>query len=121
MAGHLVVNLRSEIRKAVAGALVELAMHIQCVVDQLLAFHLVELPLMLDLPLNRLRRIPVGLVRHCYRHFNHNIRRTGGLLHEALPSRTDGTSLLRQVDYRIAHHVVKQQPQQQYGNDPAQC
>lgn len=81
---NLIVDFRYQVREPLARILIELAMHIQCVVDQLPGLHLVKLALVLNLTLYLLGRIPIGLVGNRYRHFNQDIRGTGRLLNKAL-------------------------------------
>ena len=109
-AGNLVIDFGDKITEPISRILVEFALYVKRIVDQLLTFHLVKLALMLNLARYRLRSIPVILIRDGNRDFDHNILRAITLLHEMLPLRTHDISFLRQIDYGIAHHVIKQQP-----------
>ncbi len=115
LTGNLIIDLGNQVGKPVTGGLVQLAMHVHGVIEQLLAFHLVKPAFMPDLTFHGFGRFPVGLIRNRHRHFDHNIRRAGRLLDQIRIHCTDLMPLLQQVDYRIAHHIIEQKPKQHYG------
>lgn len=99
LTGNLIIDLRNKVAKPVARMLVELAMHVHCIIQQLLALHLVKMAFVLNLTFRSFRRTPVGLVRNTYRDFNHNIRRASRLFDQVLVGATNLIASLRQIDY----------------------
>ena len=113
--GDLIVNFGNKVTESVACVLIYLTVHIHGIIKELLVFHPVKSSLVLDLAFDRLRRTPVGLVWNSYRYFNYNVNRTVQLLNQIFIIRADLMPFLRQIDYRVAYHVVEQEPEEQYG------
>ena len=113
--GDLIVDFGNKVTEPVACVLIEFTMHVHGIIQKLLVFHPVKPAVVLDLAFDRLRRTPVGLIGNGYRYLNYNVNRTIQLLDQIFIIRTDLMPFLRQKDYRVANHIVEQEPKEQYG------